>query len=67
MCPPLTADARVTAGYGVDPVDNTAMTPVSPQYPSAVAALMGTGLSMGFTGASWTSVCNPASANYEVC
>ena len=41
------------------------MTPVGPKYPSGVAALNGTGLAMGFTGATRTSLCNPASANYQ--
>ena len=41
------------------------MTPVGPDYPSAVAALNGTGLPMGFTGASRSSMCNPKSANYQ--
>lgn len=54
------------AAYGVDPVDNTDMTPVGPAYPSAIAALAGTGLPMGFTGASRTSMCNPRTANYQV-
>ena len=62
---PTAADSRVKAAYGVDPVDNTDMTPVGPAYPSAVAALNGTGLPMGFTGATRTSMCNPKSANYQ--
>ena len=59
-------DPRIKAGYGIDPVDNTDMTPVSLRYPSAVAALNGTGLPMGVTGASRSTRCNPASANYQV-
>ncbi|KAK9826744.1 hypothetical protein WJX81_004019 [Elliptochloris bilobata] len=52
-------DQRIAAAYLLDPVDNTARTPESEAYPSAVKALVRCGRAIGISGAAQTGNCNP--------
>jgi len=55
----------VLAAVLVDPVDESAMSPISPSNPSAVAALRASGKAVSVIGAGITGSCNPTDGNYE--
>lgn len=63
-------DPRVQAIFVIDPVDVTVYAPLSPSYPSAVAALQGMGatgraLPLAVVGSGRGGDCVPESSNYE--
>ncbi len=63
----MAADPRVKAGYAIDPVDWSFNASLGPSFPSALAALSGSGLAMGLTGASSSGLCNPEWLNHQAC
>lgn len=58
---------NIKTAFLIDPVDNTVFSPVSANYPSAVAALNATSPKKvaGVAGAGVTGSCNPRSANFR--
>jgi len=67
LFPPNLADrSDLKATYLLDPIDVTSYAPVSPDFPSAAAALAASGKPAGITGAGVLSSCNPTSGNYAV-
>ena len=55
----------VLAAVLVDPVDESAFSPISQSNPSAVAALRESGKAVSVIGAGITGSCNPTEGNYE--